>query len=99
MKPVTAAIRFMESLAIPEGSHACQSVKMAPFQKQFIKGAIDEAVNTDVLSVGRGASKIALSAGLALGSLLGIWDKQPAREIILAARVFWRCCWKKNDQS
>lgn len=87
MKPATAAIRFMQSLHIPEGPHAGQPIKLAPFQKQFIKGALDEAVNTAVLSVGRGAGKTALSAGLALGSLLGVWDKQPAREILIAART------------
>jgi phage terminase large subunit-like protein len=87
MKPATAAIKFMESLSIPEGPKAGQRVKLAPFQRQFVKGALDETVNTAILSVGRGAGKTALSAGLALGSLLGIWDKQPAREILVAART------------
>ncbi len=87
MKPASAAVKFMESLCIPEGPKAGQRVKLAPFQKQFVRGALDEAVNTAILSVGRGAGKTALSAGLALGSLLGIWDKQPAREILVAART------------
>ncbi|WP_244427763.1 terminase large subunit domain-containing protein [Sinorhizobium fredii] len=39
-----------------------------------------------VLSIGRGNAKTALSAGLALGSVMGEWDKQPKREILLAAR-------------
>lgn len=39
-----------------------------------------------VLSVGRGNGKSTLRAGLALGTLLGEWDNQPAREIPIAAR-------------
>lgn len=38
MKPSTKAIRFLESLSIPEGPKAGQKVKLAPFQKQFVKG-------------------------------------------------------------
>jgi phage terminase large subunit-like protein len=38
------------------------------------------------LSIGRGNAKTALAAGLALGSVMGEWDKQPKREILLAAR-------------
>src|SRR5690625_61664 len=38
------------------------------------------------LSIGRGNAKTALAAGIALGELMGIWDDQPRREIILAAR-------------
>jgi len=87
MNPATKAIRFLETLAIPEGPKAGQPMKLAPFQKQFIRGALDEAINTAVLSIGRGNAKTALSAGLALGSLLGIWDDQPAREILVAART------------
>lgn len=87
MKPATEAIRFMETLAIPEGPKAGQAVKLAPFQNQFIRGALDEAVNTAVLSVGRGAGKSALSAGLALGHLIGVWDHQPARDVTIAART------------
>lgn len=87
MKPATQAIQFIESLCIPEGPKSGQPVKLAPFQKQFIRGALNEAINTAVLSIGRGNGKTALSAGLALGSLLGIWDSQPAREILIAART------------
>ena len=87
MKPATAAIRFLESLLIPEGPKAGEPVKLAPFQKQFIRGALDPEVNTAVLSIGRGNAKTALSAGLALGALLGKWDEQPRREIIIAART------------
>lgn len=87
MKPSTSAIRFMESLLIPEGPKAGEPLKLAPFQKRFIKGALDPEVNTAVLSIGRGNAKTALSSGLALGALLGQWDAQPRREIIIAART------------
>ncbi len=87
MKPASKAIQFIQSLRIPEGPKAGNAVKLAPFQKDFVKGALDEAVNIAVLSVGRGNAKTALSSGIALGSLLGIWDDQPKREVLIAART------------
>ncbi|MEM1039395.1 MAG: terminase TerL endonuclease subunit [Pseudomonadota bacterium] len=87
MTPATKAIRFMERLAIPEGPNAGKPVKLAPFQKKFVRGALAKDVNTAVLSIGRGNAKTALSAGLALGALLGEWDNQPKREILIAART------------
>jgi phage terminase large subunit-like protein len=87
MKTSTKAIRFLETLEIPEGPKAGQPVKLAPFQRQFIKGALADDISTAVLSVGRGNAKTALSAGIALGALLGEWDNQPRREILIAART------------
>lgn len=87
MKPATKATQFLQSLRIPEGPNAGDPVKLAPFQRQFVKGALDEAVNVAVLSIGRGNAKTALSAGIALGALLGEWDDQPRREILIAART------------
>lgn len=87
MKPATACTRFLTSLSIPEGPLAGKPVSLAPFQKQFITGALDAAVNTAVLSIGRGNAKTALSGGIALGALLGRWDDQPRREILMAART------------
>lgn len=87
MKPATAAIRFLEGLEIPQGPKAGQRLKLAPFQRQFVKGALAEGVNTGVLSIGRGNAKTAVSAGLALAELLGVLGEQPAREAIIAARV------------
>lgn len=81
------AIRFLQTLEVPEGPLAGRKVKLAPFQKAFIKGALAKGTDTAVLSVGRGAGKSALSAGLALGHLLGITDTQPRREVIIAART------------
>jgi len=87
MKDSTRAIRFLETLEVPQGPKAGRKLKLAPFQRQFVRGALDKSVNTGVLSVGRGAGKSALSAGLALGSLLGEWDDQPSREVLIAART------------
>lgn len=80
-------MQFLQTLRIPEGPTAGAPLKLAPFQRQFVKGALDEAVNVAVLSIGRGNAKTALSAGIALGALLGEWDHQPKREILIAART------------
>ncbi len=83
----TKAIRFLESLQIPEGPKAGDPIKLAPFQKKFVKGALKAGISIAVLSIGRGNAKTALSAGIALGALLGEWDNQPRREILIAART------------
>lgn len=87
MTAATKATRFLQSLRIPEGPNAGAPMKLAPFQRQFVTGALDPAVNVAVLSIGRGNAKTALSAGIALGALLGEWDRQPRREIVIAART------------
>ncbi|MEP0322883.1 terminase large subunit domain-containing protein [Bauldia litoralis] len=82
-----AAVRFLQSLAIPEGPSAGKSVRLAPFQKQFVKGSLAKNVSVAALSIGRGNAKTALSAGLGLGALLGKIDNQPRREIVIAAKT------------
>jgi phage terminase large subunit-like protein len=62
-------------------------MKLAPFQKQFTKGALEDGINVAILSIGRGNAKTALSAGIALGAIMGKWDAQPRREILIAART------------
>ena len=57
MKASTKAIRFLETLAIPEGPKAGQKTKLAPFQKKFVKGALADSVQVAVLSIGRGNAK------------------------------------------
>ena len=75
-------------LHIPEGKNAGKPLKLADFQKKFVKGALAKKVMVGVLSIGRGNAKTALSAGLALGELVGALQEkpQPKREIIIAAR-------------
>jgi phage terminase large subunit-like protein len=87
MTPAVKATQFLQSLRIPEGPSAGNPLRLAPFQKQFVTGALDEAVNIAVLSIGRGNAKTALSSGIALGALLGEWDRQPRREVLIAART------------
>ncbi|WIY26951.1 terminase TerL endonuclease subunit [Parasedimentitalea psychrophila] len=87
MKASTKAIRFLETLAIPEGPKAGELIKLAPFQKKFVRGALADGVQAAVLSIGRGNAKTALSAGIALGAVMGKWDTQPRREILIAART------------
>jgi len=80
------AIQFLETLRIPEGPRAGEPLRLAEFQRRFVTGAMAEDVMVACLSIGRGNAKTALSAGVALGALMGVWDPQPRREILLAAR-------------
>ncbi|ARQ03147.1 terminase [Pseudorhodoplanes sinuspersici] len=72
---------------MPEGPMAGKPMRLAPFQKQFVMGALAKDVSVACLSIGRGNAKTALSAGVGLGALLGAWDAQPKREIPIAART------------
>lgn len=85
--PAEKAMQFMHGLSIPEGPNAGNPVTLAPFQRRFIEGALHPETASAVLSIGRGNGKSAITAGLGLGGLLGIWDRQPRREIIAAART------------
>ncbi|MGJ8586375.1 MAG: terminase TerL endonuclease subunit [Marinosulfonomonas sp.] len=80
-------MQFMHGLYIPEGPNAGKPVTLAPFQRQFIEGAMADTTANAILSIGRGNGKSAITAGLALGGLIGVWDRQPRREIIAAART------------
>ena len=98
MTTAAKAISFLEQLEIPEGPLAGKQLRLAPFQGQFVEGSLADGVSVAALSIGRGNAKTALSAGLALGALLGRWDPQPRREVVLAARtrdqarVAWNFC-------
>lgn len=82
----STAIAFLETLTIPEGPKAGEPLKLAEYQRRFVRGALSPEVMVGVLSIGRGNAKTALAAGIGLGSAMGIWDDQPKREIIIAAR-------------
>ncbi|KQB12586.1 terminase [Rhodobacter capsulatus] len=73
---------------MPEGKKAGKPLKLADFQRKFVKGALAKKIMVGVLSIGRGNAKTALSAGLALAELVGALEEnpQPKREIIFAAR-------------
>jgi phage terminase large subunit-like protein len=82
------AIQFLGLLTVPEGKKAGKPLKLANFQRDFVKGTFRKGIMVGVLSIGRGNAKTALSAGLALAELVGALEQspQPKREIILAAR-------------
>lgn len=86
--PGMRAGQFLALLRIPEGKKAGKPLKLAKFQKSFVKGTFRPDVMVGVLSIGRGNAKTALAAGLALAELTGALqeDPQPKREIIFAAR-------------
>lgn len=80
------AIKFLETLKIPQGPMAGKRLRLAEFQRRFVRGALDPANMVACLSIGRGNAKTALSAGISLACLMGKLDKQPQREILFAAR-------------
>lgn len=80
-------IDAVQELTVPQGPRAGELLKLASFQKQFIEGAFADGVNIAALSIGRGNSKTATAAAIASTHLIGKWDAQPQREIILAART------------
>jgi phage terminase large subunit-like protein len=80
------AIAFLETLNIPEGPKAGTPLRLAEFQRSFVRGALAAENMVALLSIGRGNAKTALAAGLSLGALMGIWDTQPKREVLMAAR-------------
>lgn len=85
--PAAKTLDFIRSLRIPEGPLHGQCFQLAPFQEEFVRGVLDPAVMTAVLSVGRGQGKSMLTAALALAHLMGVSDDQPRRQVIIAARV------------
>ncbi len=87
MTAADAAIRFVESLKVPEGPLAGRRIKLAEYQKRFIRGAYGEGVSIGVFSAGRGSAKTMIGAALALGTLIGKIEPQPRREIAVAAKV------------
>ena len=65
------AVRFLETLRIPEGPKAGEQLRLAPFQKTFVEGALAPQIDIAVLSLARGGAKSAISAGIGLGALIG----------------------------
>ncbi|MEX0642126.1 MAG: terminase large subunit, partial [Pirellulales bacterium] len=87
MTTASKVIEFATSLKVSEGPKAGKPIKMAPFQKQYIRGAYGKGTLIACLSMARGNGKSMLSSVIALGELIGEWDQQPRREIIVAART------------
>ncbi|NNC24223.1 terminase [Salinisphaera sp. USBA-960] len=87
MSESKTVIDFIEGLEVAEGKRAGKPIKLAKFQKDFIRGAFKRSTSVGCLSVGRGNGKSTLTAGIGLASLLGVYDTQPRREILVAART------------
>ncbi len=89
------AIRFVQSLRVPTGALAGKRLRLAPYQRQFLRGFLAKGVSIGVLSVARGGGKSTLVSGLALGHLLGEIAPQPRRECLIGARTRdqGRICW------
>lgn len=86
MTAASDAIRFMESLSVPTGPLAGRRIKLARFQKSFIRGALRRDTQVAVLSVARGGGKTMLNAALALGHLVGAYGRaEPQREVLIGA--------------
>ncbi|WP_300437005.1 terminase TerL endonuclease subunit [uncultured Mameliella sp.] len=86
-KTPSKAIKFIESLNIPEGPLAGKKMKLAPFQRNFIANALDPETQYAFYSIGRGGAKTMLGAAIALAHLSRAYDEQPNRQIIAAART------------
>ncbi len=86
MTTASDVIRFIEgNLQIPTGPNAGEALKLAPYMRRFLRGALAEGVTIGVLSVGRGNAKSAMSAAVAVAELFGVMGDQPRREVLLAA--------------
>jgi phage terminase large subunit-like protein len=81
------AVKFMEKLEVPTGPMAGKKLRLAPYQKAFLSGSLADGISGAALSVARGGGKSALTAGIALGHLLGEIDPQVRRECLAAART------------
>src|SRR5512139_1848421 len=71
----------------PEGAHVGKPIKLAPFQKKFIKAIYDNkrGTHTAYLSIARKNGKTSLIAGIMLAHLVGPEAKQNS-QIISGAR-------------
>lgn len=81
------AIKAIEKLPVPQGRLAGDNIRLAEYQKRFIRGALADNVTVGCWSVGRGNSKTATAAALGLTHLIGCWDAQPQREVVIAGRT------------
>jgi phage terminase large subunit-like protein len=81
-------IAFIERYCLtPEGVHVGKPIKLAPFQKKFIKAIYDNkrGTHTAYLSIARKNGKTALIAGIMLAHLVGPESKQNS-QIVSGAR-------------
>jgi len=85
-KEAAAALAYLPTLTVPEGRMAGKPLKLATYQKDFVRGAFAKGIAAACLSIGRGNAKTGIAAAISLGHLVGVIAPQPKREIIFAAR-------------
>jgi len=52
-KEAAAALRFLPRLVVPEGRTAGKRLRLASYQKQFVRGAFAKGTAVALLSIGR----------------------------------------------
>ena len=56
-KEAAAALKFLPTLIVPEGRAAGKRLKLATYQKDFVRGAFGKGTAIGLLSIGRGNAK------------------------------------------
>ena len=85
MTDADKVIEFAATLKIPEGPKAGEPLVLCQYQQEFIRGALEPDTEMAILTIARGNAKTALAAVIALAHLIGVYDTQPRREVLLAA--------------
>lgn len=86
MREPDKVIAFIERYCrVPEGAHVGEPIKLATFQKRFIRAAYKKGVRRAYLSIARKNGKSALIAALLLAHLVGP-KAQPNTQIVSGAR-------------
>lgn len=78
-------IRHLQSLTVSQGYGEGEPLTVWPWQKRFIRGAFAPGVSESVLTVGRGAGKTTLIAGLGVCCLAAEGIAERNAEIIIVA--------------
>ena len=90
---------YLEKLIITEGSEAGKNLKLMPWQKAWLKGALAPDVVTSAISVPRTNAKSTTSAGVACAAFDGPLAQNRAPVLLLASSLeqsrilFQHCKW------
>mgnify|MGYP006431744345 CR=1 FL=1 len=87
MSEAEKAIAACERLTVPQGRQSGEPLRLADYQRRFVRGALADGVSVGVWSIGRGNAKTATAAALAVTHLIGQWGVQPQREVVIAGRT------------
>lgn len=82
------AIRFMETYCVlPKGYGAGSPMKLAPFQREWLRAVLSTGISSAVMAVPRGNGKSTLLAGLALWALFDPDDTGQPQVPVVATTV------------